>query len=93
MLSQNLSRNEIVLRTTISENNLKHQARLIAVFSNAGVVAALAATAAVAAVPNLEHTRNRSQSLNPNPPSAVAHAQSPSEYLIKKKVSINIYMF
>jgi len=44
-----------------------------------GAAAALAATVAVAPVPNLEHTRNPSPSLNPNLPSAVAHAQSPNQ--------------
>jgi len=62
--------------------------------SNLGAAAALVATAVVAAVPNLEHTRNPSPSLNPNPPSTVAHAQSPSEYLVsKKKIYIYIYIY
>ncbi|KMQ96619.1 serine-arginine protein 55 [Lasius niger] len=44
-----------------------------------GAAAALVATVAVARVPNLGHTRNPSPSLNPNLPSAVAHAQSPNQ--------------
>lgn len=46
-----------------------------------GVAAVLVAIAVVAAGPNLEHTLNPSPSLNPNPPSTVAHAQSPSPRL------------
>ncbi|EFN73819.1 Serine-arginine protein 55 [Camponotus floridanus] len=47
--------------------------------SRSRAVAVLVAIAVVAAGPNLEHTLNPSPSLNPNPLSTVAHAQSPNQ--------------